>query len=124
MCWKHEWARAINNLNRAIAHVVKAREKMQKRLLRNERNLRRLRQNKKYNYPSQLTPVQMLIEKNRRAIHECNQIIARCKQMEDSLFIMVHVHGIKRGDSSKVYQLMGKYDFERASELHLKEEGK
>lgn len=31
MCWKFEWARAINNLNRAILHINRAREKVEKR---------------------------------------------------------------------------------------------
>lgn len=31
MCWKHEWAKAINNLNWAKIHVLRARTKVQKR---------------------------------------------------------------------------------------------
>ncbi len=117
MCWKHEWAKAINNLNRAIMFVERARESMQKRLLRNDKNLRRLQQNKKYNYPGVLKPVQDRIQKNLRAIAECDQIISELKIMQNQLFVMVHFYGIKQpGGSQRVYQLMGKYDVKEALE--------
>jgi len=36
MCWKDEWARAINDLNFAVAHVEYAQKKLQRRLARNQ----------------------------------------------------------------------------------------
>lgn len=31
MCWKHEWARAVNNLNWANIHIERAKVKVEKR---------------------------------------------------------------------------------------------
>ena len=31
MCWKHEWARAVNNLNWAKIHIERAKVKVEKR---------------------------------------------------------------------------------------------
>ena len=33
MCWKHEWARAVNNLEWAKIHIERARAKVEKRNL-------------------------------------------------------------------------------------------
>ena len=115
MCWKQEWAMAINNLNGAIAHVERARAKLQKRLERNEANLQRMRQNKKCNYPSMLEPVQLLIRKNEQGMAECEQVIGALRQKQDQLFQMVHTYGIKHSDNpQRVYRLMGKYPLPKA----------
>ena len=115
MCWKHEWAMAINNLNSAIAHVQNAQEKLQNRLVRNKKNLERMKSSKKYNYPKMLAPVEVLIEKNQRAIKECGQLIADFGARQGQLFRMVHEYGIKRSEvPQRVYQLMGNYAIPRA----------
>jgi len=115
MCWKQEWAIAINNLNHAIMHVERAKAKLQKRLERNETNLRRLSQSKKYNCLAMLAPVQALIQKNRAGIQECEYLIADLKARQDQLFCMVHVYGIKHSENpQRVYELMGKYQFPKA----------
>lgn len=95
MCWKYEWARAVNNLNYAITHVERARAKIHKRLLRNEKTLRKMSQSKRYNYPCYLEPVQTLIEKNREAEEQCKQIIADFIKRQDQLRHMIEVYGIK-----------------------------
>ena len=116
MCWKQEWAMAINNLQMARIHIERAQEKLKKRQLRNERNLQRLKQNPKYNYPSQLAPVEELIKKNRFAEQDCKDIIAELKERQAQLFRMIHVYGIKHSESpQRVYQLMGKYDVAEVS---------
>lgn len=110
MCWKHEWAMAINNLNTAIAHVQKAQDRLQNRLVRNNKNFERMKSSKKYNYPKMLAPVEALIEKNERGIEECEELIADFRARQDQLFRMVHEYGIKRSKvPQRVYQLMGKY---------------
>lgn len=115
MCWKHEWAMAINNLNSAIAHVQKAQQKLQNRLVRNKKNLERMKSSKKYNNPKMLAPVEVLIEKNQRSIEECGQLIADFRARQGQLFRMVHVYGIKRSENpQRVYELMGKYQIPKA----------
>lgn len=115
MCWKHEWAMAINNLNSAIAHVQKAQERLQNRLVKNRKHLERMKSSKKYNYPKMLAAVEVLIEKNLRGIEECGQLIADLKARQDQLFRMVHIYGIKRSETpQRVYELMGKYQIPKA----------
>jgi hypothetical protein len=110
MCWKQEWAATIGNLNYAILHVERAYAKLQKRLVRNERNLERLKSNPKYNYPTVLAPVLALIEKNRSGIQECKNVIADLKARQDQLFHMIKVYGIDRfGVSKRLMSLMGSY---------------
>lgn len=31
MCWKHEWAKAVNNINWALIHIERARIKVERR---------------------------------------------------------------------------------------------
>lgn len=114
MCWKHEWAMAINKLESAIGHVERGKAKLEKRLARNRCCLERMSRHRKA-CPSFLAPVQLLIEKNSAGIEECNRVIADLKVRQDQLFRMVHVYGIKRaGNPKRVYELMGKYKVPKA----------
>lgn len=110
MCWKHEWAMAINNLERAKDHIRKARERLIHRKQRNLKNFERMKSNKKFNYPKMLAPVTALITKNQQGIDECDEIIEVLHKQQDQLFAMVHIYGIKRaGTPKRVYELMGNY---------------
>jgi len=114
MCWKHEWAMAINNLEHAKDHVKHALVKLQKRKDRNERHLERLRRSKKHNYPSQLWPVRTLISKNAEGIKECEQILRDLEARQNKLYRMIQTYGIKHsGNPERVRQLMGKYQPKR-----------
>ena len=95
MCWKYEWAMAVNNLNNAITHVERARRKIHRRLLRNERTLRKFRSSKKYNYPGCIEPVQKLIEKNREAELKCRLLIDLLRGHQRGLRWMINKYGIK-----------------------------
>jgi hypothetical protein len=110
MCWKHEWAMAINNLQHAIEHTEKARNKLIKRLERNEKFLQRLKQSKNNSGPGSLAPVHQCIEKNQAGIGECAQIIAELRIRQHQLYRLIQVYGIKLSkDPQKVKQLMGRY---------------
>jgi len=39
MCWKHEWAKAVNNINWALIHIERARIKVDKRGLKGAADL-------------------------------------------------------------------------------------
>lgn len=95
MCWKYEWAKAVNNLNRAIIHVEGARKKIHKRLLRNQRTLRVYKKSKKWNYPGCLAPVEALIKKNREAEEQCRRVIADFREKQNQLRRMISTYGIK-----------------------------
>jgi len=110
MCWKDEWAKAINNINNAIEHIEYAQKKLEARLTRNMKNLERIKRNPKYNYPPVLAPIEARIEKNTDGIRNCREIISELRQRQALLFCMIHTIGIKRqGASSRVYKLMGNY---------------
>jgi len=110
MCWKQEWAMAINNLERAKEHIAKARAKLQARKARNEKNLEMLRRSKKHNYPSELQPVEALIARNEKGIWECEHICCDLEARQDQLYRMIKVYGIKRSENpERVRQLMGTY---------------
>lgn len=116
MCWKQEWAQAIENLNSAITHVERAQLKLHKRLQRNEKNLQRLSQDKNHNYPSELAPVQALIKKNRDAEQNCKEAIVGFRKTQGLLYCMIHTVGIwrktkegKQQTSRRTYTLMGNY---------------
>jgi len=96
MCWKYEWAYAINRMQRAIKHVETARNKM---IFRRERS-----SNPK------------IIEKYGKAEQECNAVIASLKEQQAKAFKMIHEYGISHTSKNhtpeslpRVYKLMGDY---------------
>lgn len=107
MCWKQEWAHAINNMQKAIEHVEKAHDKLNKRLERNEVNLEKCIGDK-----FEIKKIKKRIEKNTEAIEGCKQIIESLKINQNLLFMMIHLFGISHSeDPKRVYKLMGNYPF-------------
>ena len=101
MCWKHQLAHAINNVQHAIEHIKKARTKLENRLRRNIKALIKTHDQNQVNN---------LIKINETGINECNQLIDVLITQQDQLFEMIHVYGIFRSKNPKrVYELMGKY---------------
>lgn len=96
MCWKYEWVKAVNNLSYAITHVGRARRKIHKRLLRNEKTLKKLSKSKEHSGPKSLAPVKVLIEKNRDAELQCKLMIADFREKQKQLRHMIKTYGIKR----------------------------
>lgn len=148
MCWKQEWASAINNLTNAkfwiqrenyaaawrslkaaITHVSRAQVKLEKRLARNLVTLQRLSSMKKYNYPRMLAPVQAIISKNQKGILECKTVISvlegkpsvsEVEHIQDQLYVMVHTYGIKHAKNPKrIYALMGNYAAGKTPQIPL-----
>jgi len=101
MCWKNEWAKAINNLTSAIIHIKRAQAKIHQRLLRNERTFQGLSRNDKLNYPKILAPVQARIHENQEAEAQCKLIIADLERNQACLQDLIHNFGIKRVLGSK-----------------------
>lgn len=103
MCWKQEWAHAINNLQHAIEHIEKAQNKLEKRMERNEAALDKSHEQVK---------ILARITKNHAGIEQCKDVITELKTRQDELFKMIHEYGISKSDDPKrVYKLMGKYPF-------------
>ena len=102
MCWKHEWAMAINNLQWAIKHIDRAKSSLKKRLERNKKNLER--------HGGKDKQIEALIQKNQTAIECCNQLQKLLRHCQDQLYRMIQIYGIKRKESSKrLRRLMGDY---------------
>jgi len=109
MCWKQEWASAIGNINRALKHVEKAKLKNEKRLARNTTTLERMMKSEKYNKPGSTGPVEALMQKNRNAVTECNEVIRNLKRFRTQLQVMIHTYGIKQKvNPETTNRLMGK----------------
>lgn len=101
MCWKQEWAHAINNLQHAIEHIEKAQDKLEKRMERNEIALDKSHEQMK---------VLLRIRTNHAGIEECKGIISNLNEIQDQLYRMIHQYGISKSDDPKrVFKLMGKY---------------
>lgn len=110
MCWKQEWAMAINNLNHAIEHIERARTKLGEREQRNRRTLQKLRQSKKHNYPIETEPIEVRIVKNQKGQNQCEEIIEDLVKRQNQLFQMIREYGINHSENPKrVYLLMGRY---------------
>lgn len=108
MCWKQEWASAINNLQHSIEHIERAQDKLEKRKERNEAALKKKYKTDFY----EETKIKARITKNNAGVEQCKGIITELKKRQDQLFIMIHEYGISKSDDPKrVYKLMGKYPF-------------
>lgn len=106
MCWKQEWAHTINNMQKAIEHIEKAQDKLNKRKQRNEAALEKVCGKDKF----EENKIRERFLKNTAGIEECKGIISNLKEIQDQLYRMIHEYGISHSDDPKrVYKLMGKY---------------
>ncbi len=99
MCWKEEWAFAIDDLNKAIAHVEKAEKKLQDRRIRAQRWYLNLGQDPKHGTPAELAKVREIIKKWAAAERECNEIKERLRCHQRVLRDLIVTYGFKRKDS-------------------------
>jgi len=104
MCWKYEWAKAINNVSNAIIHVERAKRKIHARKLRHKRTLKKLSKSK-YNYPAR---VKALINKNRDAEQRCIILIEDFEEAQKQLRHLIDTYGIKRSEKSRTTEKLMK----------------
>jgi hypothetical protein len=83
MCWKQEWASAVNNLNWAIRHTERAKAKLEARIAGFE------------NY----TLGESEVEKARQGAAECEALITNFKNSQERLKRLIEVVGISRTDN-------------------------
>jgi hypothetical protein len=100
MCWKQEWASAINNINWTIIHIERAEAKLQKRLARNEQHLEYQMQ-LEYKDKQALGEIQSLIQKNRKALSDCNNLVTLLRGHQEMLKSMIEEYGINRAKESQ-----------------------
>jgi len=106
MCWKQEWASAINNINWTIIHIERAQAKLQKRLANNERHLEYQMQ-REYKDKQALAEIQGLIQKNRKAFNDCKALIDVLRGHQKMLENMIAQYGIsKKSESARLKLLM------------------
>lgn len=116
MCWKEEWAFAIDFINKAIAHVEKAEKKIQDRRIRAQRWYVRLSMDKKHGTPSELAKVQTIIKKWAEAEQECYNVIERLRCEQRVLRDLIENYGFNRkhSGSARVRKILEK-TFKEAS---------
>jgi hypothetical protein len=108
MCWKEEWAYAIVDLGKAIAHVEKARRKMEDRRGRAERWFENLSRDRKHGTPGELAKVQEIIDKYVAAEFKCSNLIAFLKSQQHYLRELIEKYGFskKSGGSVRVRRIL------------------
>lgn len=113
MCWKQEWAMAINHMTRAIIHTEKARAKLEKRAARNLETINRV-QDKSQEYVHRAEMLKLAsarYERMKQGVHRCEEIIAELKAKRCELHRMIVAYGISRRENpARVKQCMGKCD--------------
>ncbi len=121
MCWKQEWASAINNIQHAIEHIEKAQNKLMKRKERNKGALKYKWVDRHDFYEKE--KIEARITKNNAGIEQCKGVITELKERQDELFKMIHQYGISKSDDPmRVYKLMGKYPYaEKLKEYKIEE---
>ena len=108
MCWKEEWAYAIRNINGAIKHIERAKERLEKRRDRARKHYQKLNEDKKHRSVNALLEIQERITGNNRAIDECDYIVAELKDQQKNLRALIEEFGInqKTGGSAKVKKIL------------------
>ena len=85
MCWKQEWAAAVNNLNWAILHINRAKTKLEKRSLNDLKK--------------PLSPAD--IDAAKKGLEKCKEIIASLEASQEELKWLIENVGLWRKDSPK-----------------------
>lgn len=93
MCWKNEWAMAINNLNWAVIHVGRALVKLEKRRDRNRRTVAKI--NDRYT----VSVVMETLSKHETAIARCKALAQTLKDSQTELDFLIKTYGISRGNN-------------------------
>lgn len=108
MCWKEEWAYAIEKISKAIAHIENAKKKLKKRWQKAAQRLQKQSQDPKHNQPSELAKIREIMNKHTMAIIECEHLIAALKKHQATLRLLIEKHGIFRtaGGSARVKKIL------------------
>lgn len=117
MCWKQEWAAAIGNLQYAIKHTERAREKLKKRKERNDATLQRTMEQGHDRFNE--ARIGELAVKNSSGIEDCDLVLLRLKTTQNILYEMINKYGISRPnmnnkvsgheENRRLLKLMGGY---------------
>lgn len=99
MCWKEEWAYAIRDINKAIKHVKRAQEKLEKRRDRAKKHYRKLSKDKKHGTAKELAAVQAIIDKNTSGIARCLLIVNNLRYQQQNLRTLIEELGINSTSS-------------------------
>jgi chromosome segregation ATPase len=103
MCWKQEWSHAINNINHALAHLQKAKEKLEKRASDRRETIK--------NAPTKcgridkakeiIKDAEQKLEKNLEGIRLCQQQLDSLKENRSELLALIREHGFSLGTSGE-----------------------
>jgi len=100
MCWKQEWAAAVNNLQWAIIHTERAKAKLEYRVTKFEEGVRNADK-------SEIDQAHLNLEKSRRGVAECNELITRFKKDQEQLKKLIDEVGLwVKDDPARTKTLM------------------
>ena len=101
MCWKQEWASAINNINWTIIHIERAQAKLRKRQIRNEATMGKLYAKGDKWSMKEFEKVGELVKKNAEGEKECKILVDVLRGHQKMLQIMIERYGITRAKESQ-----------------------
>ena len=106
MCYKQEWASAINNLTRAMVRIDRAKKKLEARA--HERRLTKARALGK-DRTDIAKDADEKLKKNLEGIRQCDQLLDSLKEDRHTVLGLILDYGIAQSeDPAKTRQLMGK----------------
>lgn len=107
MCWKQEWASAINTINWTIIHIERAQAKLHKRAEEKKKTIEKLRLKSDKWSLREKEKVKELMEKNLHGVFECKILIDVLRGHQEMLKHMIEDYGISRkGESARLQALM------------------
>ena len=105
MCWKQEWASAINNLTRAMVRIDRAKKKLEARA--HERRLTKARALGK-DRSDIARDADEKLKKNLDGIRQCDQLLDSLKEDRSAVLDLILEYGIAQSENpAKTRQLMG-----------------
>jgi DNA repair exonuclease SbcCD ATPase subunit len=103
MCWKQEWSHAINNINHALAHIQKAKKKLETRASDRRETIK--------NAPTKcgridkakeiIKDAEQKLAKNLDGIRLCQQQLDSLKENRSELLALIREHGFSLGTSGE-----------------------
>lgn len=87
MCWKQEWASAVNNLNWAIIHTERAKAKLGYRVTKFEEAVRNADK-------SEIDRAHFNLDQSRRGVVECDELIKDFKKDQEQLKKLIDEVGL------------------------------
>lgn len=105
MCWKQEWASAINNMTRAMVRIDRAKKKLEARATERCSTIVRAR---KKGRDDIVKVAEEKLDKTMRGIATCDLVLDSIKEDRYTVMQMINEYGIAQSENpAKTLELMG-----------------